>query len=295
MFGNGNGNAVATAAMDDAAWLAARRKVLTATDSPAILGLHPTKSAFQVFVEKTEGVELTPMDERMRWGQRHEPTIAAAYQEETGRQVLPPRERLSLHATIPWLGASLDRLVVDAERGPGVLELKTTAKDVSRELPVHWQVQVAHQMEVAGVAWGSIAVLIAGSRMLWFDLDRSDRFLRGLLRKLECFWKHHVQARVPPPIDGSESCARALAAYYAAASEQSVDLPPESAEWAREYLTAQGELRIWEARKTKAQNAICAALGAATVGTAVDGTRFSWRPNARGGRVFRVMGQGGAR
>lgn len=295
MSGNGNGSAVATATMDDATWLAARRKVLTATDSPAILGVHPRKSAYQVFVEKTEGVELTPIDERMRWGQRHEPTIAAAYQEETGRQVLSPPQRLSLHATIPWMGASLDRMVVDAERGPGVLELKTTAKDVSRDLPVYWEVQVAHQMEVAGVTWGSIAVLIGGNRMVSFDLDRNDRFMRGLLRKLEAFWKEHVEKRVPPPVDGSESCARALAAYYAAATEKSVELPPESAQWAREYLTAQGELRIWEARKTKAQNSICAALGEATLGTAADGTRFSWRPTARGGRVFRVMGQGGAR
>ncbi|MFN7971255.1 MAG: YqaJ viral recombinase family protein [Acidobacteriota bacterium] len=286
MSQNGNGQW-----MDDATWLAARRKLLTATDSPAILGVHPTRSAFQVFVEKTEGVELTEPNEAMRWGQRQEPVIAEAYQEETGRDVAPPPQRLTVHPTIPWMGASLDRLVMDGKRGLGVLELKVTSKDVSRAIPAHWQVQVAHQIEVAGVEWGSIAVLIRGQRMEWFDVERNDRFIKALLRRLAEFWAEHVLKRVPPPVDGSESCSRALAAYYAASREQDVDLPAESAAWAKSYLEAQAEIRRCETKKTQAQNAICAAMGAATIGKAADGTRFSWRPTAKGGRVFRVMGR----
>jgi len=290
---NGNGHG-----MTDEEWLAKRRTLLTATDAPAILGVHPFKSALQVYVEKTQGFELTQQSERMRWGLLLEDAIAKAYAEETGRAVELPPERLTIHPTLPFMGASLDRIAVDPELGRMVLELKTTSMKVEDELPLFWQVQVAHQMEVAQLTRASVAVLNPtwGYEFIWRDIEKNERFTQALVRRLEEFWNENVLKRIPPAPDASESAARALAALYSASKDVTVELPEESTTWAREFHEAQVEIKRWEARKAAAQNAICAAMGEASVGIATDGSRFTWRSEHRAGfavgakdiRVFRA-------
>jgi len=280
--------------LSDEEWLAARRKVITATDAAAILGVHPWKSALQVYAEKTESVELTESTNRMRWGQRLEDDIADAYAEESGRAVTIPPERLSLHPSIPWMGASLDRLVEDPERGPGVLEIKAIWRGAGGELPTHWMVQVAHQMEVAQRPWASVACLSFGERLEWTDVDADGAFRALLLERLSEFWEL-LQRRIPPEPDGTESAGKALRALYPADNGTSVHLPPESATWARDYVESGAEIARLARVKQEAQNRLMAAMGEAATAVAADGTRFTCKVEHRRGfttegrdvRVFR--------
>lgn len=282
--------------MSDEEWLAARREVVTATDAPAVIGVSPWKSALQVYCEKLGLEGPSGESERMAWGRRLEGVIAEAYAEETGRKVAPPAERLSRHPRIAWMGASLDRLIEDPERGIGVLEIKTTAMRIDEDLPLHWLVQVAHQLEVAQARWGSIAVLQGGNRLLWRDVEVNEVFTQALLEKEEVFWRC-VEGHLPPPPDGSDSAREALRAMYRRENGQTVDLPPESGEWARRYAQASEEIKRWTSARTEAQNLLLAAMGEAAVGVAADGSRFSNRLEKRGGysvaggehRVFRRM------
>ena len=282
--------------MTDADWLAKRRTLLTATDAPAILGVHPFKSALQVYLEKTGGMELSKMNEAMRAGQLLEPVVAQLYAEETGRKVELPPERLSTHPTHSWMGASLDRIAIDDEVGRMVLELKTTSTDIRNELPMYWQVQVAHQMEVIGLDRASVGVLMFGRRFIWRDIDRNERFTEALVRKLRHFWHEHVLKRIPPLPDGSESAARGLAAMYDKPVDETVELPDDAVAWAEQYHAAGAEMKRQDELKQAAQNAICAAMGNATVGVTPDGRRFTWRKESRKGfaveakeiRVFRA-------
>lgn len=282
--------------MTDDEWLAARRQVVTATDAPAVIGVSPWKSALQVYCDKLGIGGPTAESERMAWGRRLEGVIADAYAEETGRRVAMPSERLTRHPAISWMGASIDRVLEDPERGPGVLEIKTTAMRIDEELPIHWLVQVSHQMEVARVRWSSIAVLQGGNRLLWRDLEVNDSFTRALVEKEEAFWRC-VEGHSPPPPDGSDSAREALRSLYRKENGQTVELPPESAEWARRLARASEEIKKWTAERTEAQNLIVAAMGEASVGVAGDGSRFSHRMEKRGGytvtggehRVFRRL------
>src|SRR5687767_8539180 len=111
-------------------WLAERRELLTASDVAAVLGVDPRRSPLSVYAEKRGLLEVaeTPW---MRWGRRVEGAIAEAYADETGRPVRDLGLEIQRHPDVPWLGATLDRQVLEGSAahplvapGPGPLEAK---------------------------------------------------------------------------------------------------------------------------------------------------------------------------
>lgn len=266
--------------MSDEEWLAARLRLLTATDGPAVLGVHPWRSAMRVWGEK-RGL-LGPIDPslRMEIGLFLEPKVAELFVRERGLPITLPESRLMVHPSLPWMGASIDRIVEDPLCGKGVLEIKTTTLDVDPEnLPLHWQVQVQQQLEVAQLSWGFVAVLVRNEDYFSVAVERNDRFIAQLVAKLGRFWEQHILAGVPPAVDGSYCGRDALGEMYSVEDGSAVELPPESARWAATFAQATREVRRWMAIKNEATNAITAAMGAATVGIAADAsrTRFSWK------------------
>lgn len=277
-----------------AAWLEERRRVIGSSDAPAVLGVCPYKSALQVYAEKLGLAEPVEQTERMTWGLRLEGVIADAYAEETGRSVSLPPERLSIHPSRSWMGASLDRVVEDEARGRGVLELKTTSRlREGDELPVHWRVQVAHQLEVSGLPWASIAVLEGGNRLVWLDVEVNARFTALMVEREEEFWGR-LQRREPPEPDGSESASTALRLLYPRDSGATVELGPDAAEWADKLERARAAKREAEEAERAASNSLKAMIGEATYAVLPDGTRYTFRVQRRQEHIvsaseFRVL------
>src|SRR3972149_1892443 len=148
---------------DRDSWLKARRTGLGSSDAAAILGIDRYRGPLDVYAEKL-GVESAAQTEAMEWGLRLQPVLGQKYAEPTGRQVTDQSLPLGRTLAYPSLVASLDFLVVDPERGEGVLETKTTSafnrEEWEDEPPIFSQVQVQHQLAVTGAQWGSLAVLI---------------------------------------------------------------------------------------------------------------------------------------
>lgn len=74
---------------DEAAWLAARRLVVTASDVAAVLGMDPSRSRYSVWQEKVdqESREFRPdMQESLLWGRILEEAIAGELKRRLGRQ-----------------------------------------------------------------------------------------------------------------------------------------------------------------------------------------------------------------
>lgn len=148
-------------------WLEQRRKLVTASDAAAILGLDDWRSPFEVYAEKVEGY-VRERTGAMRRGVRHEAAIALDYADETGREVYgrDPYE-IAIHPEHRWLGATLDRTCAGNDEhpapreGPGALELKmvnaANAPEWREEPPTGYQIQNQIQMACAGLAWGSVA------------------------------------------------------------------------------------------------------------------------------------------
>lgn len=279
-----------------AKWLEQRLTGIGASDASAILGINPWKSPLALFCEKT-GISAPTVTETevMEWGHRLEAPIAEAYEDETGRALMDPGDfELQRHKTLPFIMATLDRLIVDVSTTPikkphptpgdGVLEIKTTsafnADDWEEEAPLFYQVQVQHQLAVTGLSWGSLAVLIGGQHFRWLDLRRNEAFIGKLLEAENEFW-WRVQNKNPPPPDNTKSSADALAALFPKETEDTLNLPPELIDADNALVEIAAKAKELVALELAAENKIKAALGPFAYGFLPNGVRYSWKFQTR--------------
>jgi hypothetical protein len=103
---------------DRAAWLAARRTGIGASEVAAVLGLSPYESPLDVYCRKLGLVPEKAETEAMRWGLRLEPLLAAEYAERTGYPLVATQVFLR-HPDKPFLLATLDGVRASRPRRPG--------------------------------------------------------------------------------------------------------------------------------------------------------------------------------
>lgn len=277
---------------DKTAWLKARREGIGGSDAPVVAGVDPWKSRLELYAEKLGLGVGDSGSEAAEWGLRLETAIAQAYQEETGREVTDEGQfTITYHPEHRFMRATLDRLVKDPKRGPGILQIKTTGahynKNWENDPPINFQVQLQHEIETAQVDWGSLAVLIGGQRFLHADMDRNDRFIEGLIEKEAEFWER-VERMDPPEGNGSESTARALYALHPKDSGKTATLSLDLMGAAEQWEYAKEQIKQMEGLKQQAENSIKAAMGDASYGLLPNGVRFSWKHQERKGYVKEV-------
>lgn len=275
----------------EAEWLTVRRTAIGASEAPIILGVSPFKRPVALFAEKLGAVEPEPQTEAQRWGLKHEPNIAERYVEETGHALRDPgRYTLRRSRDVPWMVATLDRIILRADDRPAVpapLELKTR-KWVKEgawedEPPVDVLVQVQHQLAVTGWQWAAVAVLIGGSEFRRFVVPRHEGFIAKLLVAEHAFMEC-LKAKELPTIDASEKTREALRALYPKETPGLVvNLPGEAVDWDRERLEAIAAVKHWEESKRGAENKLLAALGEAETGVLPNGTVYTYRASGRAG------------
>lgn len=188
-------------------WLALRRDGIGGSDAAAVAGMHPYKSAFQVYLEKVDMQPDTVDSEAAYWGRKLEPFVAERFAESTGLGV----ERfpfLIASADRPWQLANLDRLVypaADQPASPRPLEIKTVNPwderwghgDDIDEVPAHPALQTLHYLDVTGFDAAYVAVLIGGQRFRHYYIERDEALIAHLRTITAGFWQQVID-RVPP-------------------------------------------------------------------------------------------------
>ena len=167
-------------------WLQLRVFDVTSTESPALFGLSPWSTAFELWHQKKDAkVVSIDENERMSWGLALERYIAHMVAKRYGVKVRRlfiayiRREDVSM-------GASFDYEIVGAvagevedtvlqnlytQHGPGVLEVKNVDRSVyaanwqDDTAPDHIEIQVQHQLHVIERPWSCIAALVGGNRI----------------------------------------------------------------------------------------------------------------------------------
>jgi putative phage-type endonuclease len=276
-------------------WLTARRHGLGSSDAAALLGVSAGVNAWAspltLFAEKLDLIdeaERKTAIELLEWGLALEAPIASRYARETGRELIDPgRFTLVRSPEHPFMHATIDRQLVDPDRGPGVLEIKTAGwikrEDWLEEPPLAYQVQVQHQLAVTGFQWGSLAVLIGGQIFRWCDVERNDRFIDALIAREAEFWRR-VEAREPPMPDDTAVCLELLRRLFPShIAGKVVELPVEADTWDQERLQAKADMDAAEARKRLAESQLIAALGDAEIGILPCGVRYSYKSGPRKG------------
>lgn len=268
-------------AEDHGKWLEARALGIGGSDAAVIMGMNQYKSPYQLWLEKTGQVEPPDLsgNQYVYWGTRNESNIADWFQEETGKKV----KRLGTLRSkeYPFMLANVDRTVVGENAG---LEIKTAGVSQYRkwkddEIPDAYYCQCLHYMAVTGAAYWYIAVLLGGNEAKWKRIERNEEDIQHLIMAETDFWKL-VEARTPPPVDGSDSCAAALSAQYKGGDPNySIILPPDID---GVIASLEDDKAIMDALKkqiTEKENRLKALLGNAEEGT-TDHYRVLWKTQA---------------
>lgn len=128
------------------------------------------------------------------------------------------------------------------------------------EIPEHHIVQVQWQHEVCDTEDATLVALVNGDYRE-YPVKR-DREMGGLLLEVVGrFWREHVLARVPPPVDGSAAYTEYLRRRHPRDAAPALPATPELRDLVARVREAKAALKRAEEAETLATNGLRAALG----------------------------------
>jgi len=182
-------------------WLQWRNKGLGASDAPAILGVSPWTSRFEVWTYKCDIATPPPMNPfaqaAVERGKFLEPIARAWYEKKTGRKM----EVINVeHPVHKFIRASLDGA---DQTDMHLLEIKAPGKvdhatAISGKVPDKYLPQLMHQF-LASEAKTLDYVSFDGTDGVIVPVARDEAYITNLLSELITFWDL-VQTKTPPKV-----------------------------------------------------------------------------------------------
>jgi predicted phage-related endonuclease len=281
-------------------WLEARGRGLGGTDTSAIVNLNPWKRPIDVYLNKLGLDDQREPTEAMFWGSYLERGVAQLYATRTGCALIPPelmgdhlrakfpgmahevlgKFTLLNHADLPFVLGTPDMLARDWPRG---VEIKTCGhktaewgKEGTDEVPVHYRIQVAQYMAITGFDVWDIAALFSGNRLEIFPIGRDRPLEDQLLNHAADFWHKHVEARLEPTLDESESWKRHLGKLYAIGNQDFIEPDPAIDEAATALKEAQQAICEAEQLEALAKNRLAQLIGTNKGAKLTAGGKVQW-------------------
>lgn len=230
-------------------WLALRKNTLGSSEIPALLGLHPQSTAFEVFALKTGRYERPRSTIRVRDNSIHLPPLERGnFMEEKGfelARMLRPAWSITPN-TIPGggsifqdaatrLSSTPDAFLTAPDRpGRGALQIKTIAQMVfdkgfkddvgEAELPGYIAVQAIVDAWLSGCEWACAGLMVANFCVDFylFDVPLHQGILSRVLAEAAEFWRR-VETGDPYPPDYARD-GDALKRIYADDDGGTIDL-----------------------------------------------------------------------
>lgn len=240
-------------------WHAHRRGLRNASETPAVLGISPWVTPYQLWLLKTGRTEQ-PVNDAMRRGTALEPLARHAYEIETGNVMQP----LVLQDG-PY-SASLDGMTL---AGDLIVEIKCPYKGQAStlwqaveggEVPEHYRLQIQHQLMVSGAAAANLWVF-DGKAGLLKVVEPDVAAIEAIRAGWEAF-APYLTGDTPPPLSDRDCTQRGDGAWHQAAMA---------------YLAAKREVDDATARLEATRNALTAmATHPKESGAGVTVTRF-WK------------------
>jgi predicted phage-related endonuclease len=216
--------------------------------------------------EPFEGNSLT------EFGHRIERVIGEAWTERhPGVRIYTPGTLR--HPDHGWALASPDRVVAKLGQGRparadwlSLLEIKTVFfaggdfGEGADEIPEKYLTQVAWQQEITGLEDATLVALVNGDYRE-YPIAR-DRELGGmLLDVVGRWWKEHVLARVPPPVDGSKAYTEYLRRRHPGVKAPPLPATPELRDLVAKLREAKQATKAAEEHERQLSNLLRAAIG----------------------------------
>jgi putative phage-type endonuclease len=248
-----------TKSMSYEEWKQARRKGIGGSDAAAVAGVSRYKSPLQVYLEKIGEIENNVDNEYVHFGKILEEVVAKEFEERTGKKVRRVNSIL-IHPEYPWMIANIDRKIVGED---AVLECKTTsaynAKEWKENVPQEYIIQVQHYLAVTGYPKAYIAVLIGGNHFEWREIERDEELIKKLIDVEKDFW-FHVEAKIPPEVDGSEASTKILETLYHDSVDKEILLPQDVNKLVEERNALVDQIKQLTEMKNEKENKIKAMM-----------------------------------
>lgn len=196
------------------AWHEHRRGLRNASETPAVLGISPWLTPYQLWLQKT-GRAVQLVNAAMRHGTATEPLARHAYEVETGNVMQPLVLQDGLYS------ASLDGMTLAGEL---IVEIKCPYKGQasalwqsveSGEVPGYYAAQIQHQLMVSGAALAHLWVF-DGQRGLLSEITPDAAMFTRIQTAWEVFGEF-LEADTPPPLADADSRQRDDADWHQAA------------------------------------------------------------------------------
>lgn len=189
-------------------WLALREPNLNSTDIPALFGVSPYMTAFELWHRKAGSLQSDFQDnERVTWGRRLEAVVAEGVAEDKGWKATPFKDYIAMPKH--RIGSSFDFIVHDDDSNEAILEIKCVdyfafkdgwiidGDDI--EAPPHIELQVQHQMLVSGIDKAYIGVLVGGNTVKVLERDADPVIHKLIIAKAATFWQSIADNEPPEP------------------------------------------------------------------------------------------------
>lgn len=281
---------------DRATWLRQRQGCLAGTDLPRILGIgfDYEGGADSVYREKIapEADDNDP-NEDMLLGTALEEYVAQRFVVEAnkgansglfdfGRAPLPirvyePASRLVRHPEEPWIGASVDRLLLGTDEP---LECKTSKDSPGEDwgdtgtdiVPHRYMIQTIWQMHALRVRIGYVACSFRGwqTGFRWYRIDMDDELMGMLLDIAKAFWDR-VQNRGGVDDWQHRLIDQAITRAARVVPFKGIMLPPAAGELAVSLERAAEQRKLANAEYDRCKGEALALLGDAERGMLPDG------------------------
>lgn len=279
---------------DRSTWLAERRYAIGASDVPAILGVSPYQSEWDVWADKTGRLSEWKGNEATRLGQHFEKSVLDVAQEKLGEL---RRNIRIVHDSLP-VAATLDAQCVGSLRP---VEAKTTGlagpvygdwgDEGTDEVPQNYLVQVHAQLLCTQSDLAYLFALIPGRGVVQYEIARSDKLCDQLGTFLSAWWQKHVIEDVEPSRDKAtlEVVKRLKRSEgKEVAVSESIERSLDKLEKAKRVIKRATEI------KERYESQMLAAMGDAEVATLPGGRSYSYFEQTRSAHyveesTFRVL------
>lgn len=249
-----------------------RKSFIGGSDIAAVLGMSRWKTPLQIWGEKTGLLAPEDISKKLpvRVGNRLEDTVCEIFEEETGKK-LAPGPGTVFHPSYPFLGATVDRMVVDEDaifeaKTAGAFKADEWAED---EWPAEYLLQVLWYLAITGKQTAYIGCLIGNNKFVWKEVGRQEKTIARMIERAVTFWEKFVIPQVMPEVTGRDR--ETLSALFPVADEgKVVELDSKAAAICEVLEGMEADLRGLTRQVEEQKNQLRVLLGDAERGTCGD-------------------------
>lgn len=247
-----------------------QRKGIGSTDAAAILGYSPWATAFTIW-ERKMGLALVRQPTLPMWlGKRLETIIADLYvarQLDSGIEVKLRYEgdRQYKRRGEPWQVTHLDFRVRGNPRH--IVEIKTDSRKDgwgepgTADVPIHYWMQVQHQMAVVEGELADVAVLFGLRGFEVYRVPRDSEFIDKLTAAEREWYEAYVVTGQQPPIDHSEGARQFLNRKHPDDNGLVLPATPEQGQLVDRYRLAEQNVKQAEQERDRLKHLLIEAIG----------------------------------